>query len=130
MTSLVAIHGNGGGGFRFARVEPFIDDDVRFEAVTLPGFGGRPGDPALETLRDYAEQLWREIEHLPRPLVVLGHGIGDFGCLTGTDEIARPGDVDDRGDLAFHLRTGGMCQRAKLFDFIGVALPGDADVHQ
>ncbi len=76
MITLVAVHGNGGGGFRFARVQPHVPDGIRFEAVTLPGFGGRPGDPALRTLPDYAEALWSEIEHLPRPLVVLGHGIG------------------------------------------------------
>ena len=76
MITLVAVHGNGGGGFRFARVEPHLGDRVRFEAVTLPGFGGRPGDPTLRSLPDYAEALWREIEHLPRPIVVLGHGIG------------------------------------------------------
>jgi pyruvate,water dikinase len=74
--TLVAVHGNGGGGFRFARVEPHVADHVRFVAVTLPGFGGRPGDPGLRTLPDYAEALWQEIDHLPRPLVVLGHGIG------------------------------------------------------
>ena len=76
MITLVAVHGNGGGGFRFARVQPHVPEGIRFEAVTLPGFGGRPADPALRTLPDYAEALWREIEHLPRPIVVLGHGIG------------------------------------------------------
>ncbi len=76
LITLVAVHGNGGGGFRFARADEHVPGDVRFEAVTLPGFGGRPADPTLQQLPDYAEQLWREIEHLPRPLVVLGHGIG------------------------------------------------------
>jgi pyruvate,water dikinase len=76
MITLVAVHGNGGGGFRFARVLPHVPDSIRFEAITLPGFGGRPGEPALRTLPDYAEALWREIEQLPRPIVVLGHGIG------------------------------------------------------
>jgi pyruvate,water dikinase len=73
---LVAVHGNGGGGFRFHRVREHIIPDIRFEAVTLPGFGGRPADPSLVTLEDYAEQLWSEISGLPGPLVVLGHGIG------------------------------------------------------
>ena len=62
--TLVAVHGNGGGGFRFQRVHEHIADDVRFEAVTLPGFGGRPADPALQTLTDYADQLWSEILNL------------------------------------------------------------------
>ena len=74
--TLVAVHGNGGGGFRFQRVLEHMADDVRFEAVTLPGFGGRPADPALRTLTDYADQLWSEIGGLDGPVVVLGHGIG------------------------------------------------------
>lgn len=76
MISLVAVHGNGGGGFRFSRMHDHLPEDVSLEAVTLPGFGGRPADPALRTLSDFAEALWDEIDHLPRPLVLLGHGIG------------------------------------------------------
>ncbi len=104
MITLVAVHGNGGGGFRFARVEPFVDADVRFEAVTLPGFGGRPGDPALETLPDYAEALWREIEHLPRPLVVLGHGIGGSIAL----DMVQRHPVDG---LILHAPVGTRLER-------------------
>ncbi len=74
--TLVAVHGNGGGGFRFQRVHRHIASDVRFEAVTLPGFGGRPADPSLLSLSDYAEQLWSEISGFDGPIVVLGHGIG------------------------------------------------------
>lgn len=74
--TLVAVHGNGGGGFRFHRVHDHIATDIRFEAVTLPGFGGRPRDPSLQDLTDYAEQLWSEISEFAGPIVVLGHGIG------------------------------------------------------
>lgn len=74
--TLVAVHGNGGGGFRFQRVRPHIAGDIRFEAVTLPGFGGRPADPTLRTLTDYAERLWSEVSELGGPMVMLGHGIG------------------------------------------------------
>ncbi len=76
MTTIVAIHGNGGGGFRFSRMAEHLPADIRLEAVTLPGFGGRPADPTLRTVTDYAEALWGEIADLPRPLILLGHGIG------------------------------------------------------
>lgn len=36
--SLIALHGNGGGGFRFERIKPFIPSEVNFVAPTLPGF--------------------------------------------------------------------------------------------
>ena len=104
MITLVAVHGNGGGGFRFARVEPHVSDRIRFEAVTLPGFGGRPGDPTLQSLPDYAEALWREIEHLPRPLVVLGHGIGGSIAL----DMVQRHEVDA---LILHAPVGTRLER-------------------
>ena len=76
MTTVVAIHGNGGGGFRFSRMVDHIAGDVALVPVTLPGFGGRPADPSLHTVTDYAEALWEEIRGLPQPIVLLGHGIG------------------------------------------------------
>jgi pyruvate,water dikinase len=104
MITLVAVHGNGGGGFRFARVRPHVPDGIRFEAVTLPGFGGRAGDPTLRTLPDYAEALWREIEHLPRPLVVLGHGIGGSIAL----DMVQRHDIDA---LILHAPVGTRLEK-------------------
>jgi pyruvate,water dikinase len=107
MTSLVAIHGNGGGGFRFARMSDHVPAGIRLERVTLPGFGGRPADPALRTVSDYAEALWDEIADLPRPLVVLGHGIGGSIAL---DLIQRHA-VDG---LILHAPVGTRLER-RLF---------------
>jgi len=104
MITLVAVHGNGGGGFRFARMQPHVPDGIRFEAVTLPGFGGRPGDPALRTLPDFAEALWREIEHLPRPIVVLGHGIGGSIAL----DMVQRHDIDA---LVLHAPVGTRLEK-------------------
>ena len=104
MITLVAVHGNGGGGFRFARVLTHLPDGIRFEAITLPGFGGRPGDPALRTLPDYAEALWREIEHLPRPIVVLGHGIGGSIAL----DMVQRHDIDA---LILHAPVGTRLEK-------------------
>ncbi|MCI0526848.1 MAG: hypothetical protein L0Y56_05270 [Nitrospira sp.] len=36
--TLIALHGNGGGAFRFERVKPYVPKDVDFQALTLPGF--------------------------------------------------------------------------------------------
>ncbi len=36
----MAVHGNGGGGFRFERMRPFLPAEIDFHPVTLPGFGG------------------------------------------------------------------------------------------
>jgi pimeloyl-ACP methyl ester carboxylesterase len=74
--TVVAVHGNGGGGFRFERVRPHLPDGVRLVAVTLPGFADVPADPALTTLRGFAERLERLVDAEPRPRVLLGHGIG------------------------------------------------------
>lgn len=74
--TLVAVHGNGGGAFRFERVLPFVPHDIRFRAVTLPGFASEPRDPTLRTMGEYAARLHEMIAPEPRPLIVLGHGIG------------------------------------------------------
>ncbi len=73
---VVAVHGNGGGAERFARAAPRMPDDVALHPITLPGFGDRPADPAVVTLRDHAEALAALAEDAPRPRVLLGHGIG------------------------------------------------------
>lgn len=74
--SLIALHGNGGGGFRFERIKPFIPSEVNFVAPTLPGFADVPCNPALRSLRDYAFKLHEMISTAARPLVLLGTGIG------------------------------------------------------
>lgn len=74
--SLIAVHGNGGGGFRFERIQPFIPSEVKFLAPTLPGFDHVPQDDSLRTLKDYAFKLHEMICHAPRPIVMLGTGIG------------------------------------------------------
>ena len=74
--TIIAVHGNGGGGFRFERMQPYLTDDIKFDAPTLPGFADQPADPALKTLRDYAEYLHGLVEQETRPVVLLGTGIG------------------------------------------------------
>ncbi len=74
--TLIALHGNGGGAFRFARCAPHMPPAVRFVALTLNGFADLPPDPTLQTMRDYAERIRQMIADLPRPRLLLGHGIG------------------------------------------------------
>ncbi len=75
--SLIAIHGNGGGGYRFHRVEPYIPRDLQFFAVTLPGFGFSAKDPGIQSLQGFAEWLRQNVvSGAPRPCYLLGHGIG------------------------------------------------------
>lgn len=74
--TLVAVHGNGGGGFRFARVAPYLPPEVHFVPVTLPGFADAPVDPGLKTLADYARHLGHLAAAQPAPVILLGTGIG------------------------------------------------------
>src|SRR5262249_29810909 len=74
--TMIALHGNGGGAFRFERLLPFIPANIRFQAVTLPGFARVPPDPQLTSLAAYAGHLKTLLAPEPRPLVLLGHGIG------------------------------------------------------
>ncbi|OYT71928.1 MAG: hypothetical protein CFK52_06740 [Chloracidobacterium sp. CP2_5A] len=76
--TIIAVHGNGGGAFRFARICPFFTHDapVAFEALTLPGFGGAPRDPGCVTLADYAARIEAFVTQADEPRILLGHGIG------------------------------------------------------
>jgi pimeloyl-ACP methyl ester carboxylesterase len=126
LLTLVALHGNGGGAFRFARVEPFVPADVRFRPVTLPGFASVPRDPTLTTLRAYAERLrgWLLAERRPR--VLLGHGIvgsialelAQFASRLGSRLLPRlmalPG-ARSLGRWAFSTRLLRPFWRRRLF---------------
>lgn len=81
--TIVAIHGNGGGAFRFARMRPYVPEDVAFTAVTLPGFADVPRDPGLQSMADYARCLRDMLQDsaAPGPLVLLGTGIGGSMAL-------------------------------------------------
>src|SRR5688500_11207997 len=57
VVALVAVHGNGGGAHRFARVAPLMPPDVAMTAVTLPGFAAVPADRSLRSLADFADCL-------------------------------------------------------------------------
>jgi pimeloyl-ACP methyl ester carboxylesterase len=74
-TTVIAVHGNGGGAFRFDRVETFIPPDISFVPITLPGFAAVPRDPRLATVGDYADHLAQVCSAYRNP-IVLGHGIG------------------------------------------------------
>jgi pimeloyl-ACP methyl ester carboxylesterase len=114
---VVAVHGNGGGAHRFARVEPLMPPDVALVAVTLPGFADLPADPRLRSLADYATCLARTIEPLPRPRIVLGHGIGGSIAL----ELVRHRATLLDG-LILHAPVGARLER-RIFPRL-MALPG------
>lgn len=99
--TVVALHGNGGGAFRFARAEPFVPDEVSFRPITLPGFADVPRDPALKNLADYADLLRDTLSDEPRPVVLLGHGIGGSIALEFVQRHANAIDA-----LILHAPVG------------------------
>ncbi|MEM8532682.1 MAG: alpha/beta hydrolase [Chloroflexota bacterium] len=115
--TIVALHGNGGGAFRFARVQPFVPETVGFHALTLPGFANKPRDRSLQTLRDYATHLRSDIAALPRPIVLLGHGIGGSIALEFIQHHAE--DIDA---LILHAPVGTRLD-SRLFPKV-MAFPG------
>jgi pimeloyl-ACP methyl ester carboxylesterase len=74
--TVIAVHGNGGGAFRFSMVAERVPRDVRFIAPDLPGFGHASRPTPLPTIRAYAEWLADVVDAAPGPRVLLGHGIG------------------------------------------------------
>jgi pimeloyl-ACP methyl ester carboxylesterase len=107
--TLIALHGNGGGAFRFARCAPHMPSDVRFVALTLNGFADVPRDPALQTMRDYAQRLACLIADAARPRVLLGHGIGGAFVLELIQ--AQPEAVDA---IILHAPVGTRLDRRRF----------------
>jgi pimeloyl-ACP methyl ester carboxylesterase len=98
--TIVAVHGNGGGASRFARVSRTPAPDVRLVAVSLPGFDGRPLG-SCHTADDFAAALRHELEAIPAPRVVLGHGIGGSIALSALQGDAPPAEA-----LILHAPVG------------------------
>lgn len=121
--TIIALHGNGGGAFRFERVKPFIPAAIRFQPLTLPGFAGQPADPTLRTLPDYAAYLRRVIAVEPRPLVLLGHGSGGSLALEFAQCFAA--EIDG---LILHAPVGTRLE-SRLFPRL-MALPGARRIGQ
>ncbi len=115
--SLIALHGNGGGGFRFERAKPYFTDAVNFVAPTLPGFAGVPRNPDFTTLTDYANALHAIIAEQARPRVVLGTGVGGTIVLELLQHHAS--DVDG---VILHAPVGTRLD-TRLFPKL-MSLPG------
>lgn len=115
--TLIALHGNGGGAFRFERVQPYIPANICFYPITLPGFAHTPRDPTLQSLRDYATYLRTVVAGEAHPLVLLGHGIGGTILL----EFAQiyPAEVEA---LILHAPVGTRLE-TRLFPRL-MKLPG------
>lgn len=99
--SLIALHGNGGGGFRFALARAHYPATVNFVTPTLAGFAGVPKDPSLRTLSDYARAFHQVVMQQPTPRVVLGTGIGGSIVLEMLQHHA-----DDVAGVILHAPVG------------------------
>ncbi|MEM9035628.1 MAG: alpha/beta hydrolase [Actinomycetota bacterium] len=89
--TILAVHGNGGGAFRFDRLHGHVPADVELLAIDLPGFGGRPLPERPATMETLAGALSDEVAAVDGPVVVLGHGIGGsiaLSALQGRDDVA------------------------------------------
>jgi pimeloyl-ACP methyl ester carboxylesterase len=107
--TVIAVHGNGGGSFRFSMVAERVSSRIRFIAPDLPGFGyaGRP--TPLLSIRSYAEWLADAIEATSSPRVLLGHGIGGAFVL---ELLQRHRDLCDA--VILHAPVGAALNRRAL----------------
>lgn len=101
VVTVVAVHGNGGGAFRFSLLPDELAPGVRLHAVTLPGFEGEPLPAGPLSMTTYTDALAKELAAIAGPRVVLGHGIGGSIAL---DALGRHPEVAEA--LILHAPVG------------------------
>lgn len=79
--TVIAIHGNGGGGFRWDRLpDPLRESPssarVVLDGITLPGFQGTPLPDGPVTMQTFSDAVADAAITTAGPIVLLGHGIG------------------------------------------------------
>ena len=79
--SIIAIHGNGGGGFRFDLAKPLFPANINFQNPTLPGFNSIGTLPSNYSMKDYAEWIESYIKDIKSPRILMGHGLGGVFVL-------------------------------------------------
>ncbi len=90
--AIIAVHGNGGGSFRWDRLPFPLDSDVVLNGITLPGFEGTDLPEGPITMSTFSRSVGEIARATQRPVVVLGHGIGGAIAL---DLAAREPDLVD-----------------------------------
>jgi pimeloyl-ACP methyl ester carboxylesterase len=120
--TVIAVHGNGGGGERFARAAATMPAGVALRAITLPGFSTMPLDPTLRTVSDYADRLGQMVSASGPEPVVLGHGIGGSIAL---DLASRHPEL--LGGLILHAPVGAHLD-TRLFPRLMATGPARAAV--
>jgi pimeloyl-ACP methyl ester carboxylesterase len=99
--TIIAVHGNGGGGFRFSRLQPYLPDAVNLVAPTLPGFSDTPAAPHLTNLGAYADWMVDVVSNTAPPRIFLGHGIGGTILLEFAQRHSKLAD-----GFIFHAPVG------------------------
>jgi surfactin synthase thioesterase subunit len=79
--SIIAIHGNGGGGFRFEIAKPLFSSNINFLNPSLPGFNSTNNHSINLTMKQYAEWLANYIKDIESPRILMGHGLGGVFVL-------------------------------------------------
>lgn len=90
--SIVAVHGNGGGAFRWERLPQPLGANVELHGPSLPGFAGRPLPSGPVTMSTFVDALVEDLEAIDDKRVLLGHGIG--GAIVLDAAAMRPDLVD------------------------------------
>ncbi|MGY8761608.1 MAG: alpha/beta fold hydrolase, partial [Nitrospinaceae bacterium] len=79
--SIIALHGNGGGGFRFDLAKRLFPPNINFQNPTLPGFNSIGTLPSNYSMKNYAEWIENYIKDIKSPRILMGHGLGGVFVL-------------------------------------------------
>ena len=87
--SITAIHGNGGGGFRFDLSKSLFSKNINFYSPSLPGFDCKKKQTKSLTIKEYANWLGDYLLKIKRPNIIMGHGLGGVFVLEFLQKYAH-----------------------------------------
>lgn len=94
-TQLFLLHFAGGNSYSFQFLKSFINKDIEFQAIELPGRGKRMGEQLIKTEREAVDDLLIQIRAKRNnlPFIIYGHSMGALLGFHLTAELEKCSDA-------------------------------------
>ena len=88
--TIVAIHENGGGGFRFKIAKPLFPTNINFLEPSLQGFNCTDIPQSNYSIKQYAGWMANYLKDIETPRILMGHGLAGTQIEPGGSFSLKP----------------------------------------